>query len=113
MRCLNGIGSFFLSCHTIGAINAKTLGRKRSHLAFGARGTLAAEGNPSRHAQTTNRYSLPDSELVIEVSFRCAPDAARQPELNQATILTFARDALTAQIDAITKAHGAIPHELS
>jgi len=57
--------------------------------------------------------ALPDSELVIEVSFRCAPDAARQPELNQATILTFARDALTAQIDAITKAHGAIPHELS
>jgi D-amino-acid dehydrogenase len=57
--------------------------------------------------------SLPLSELVIEVSFRCAPDAAPVPELNQAAILTFARDALTAQIDAITKAHGTIPHELS
>ena len=53
------------------------------------------------------------SELVIEVSFRCAPDATREPEVNQATILTFARDALTAQISAITNAHGSIPHELN
>ena len=30
----------------------------------------------------------------------------------QATILTFARDALTAQIEVIAKAHGPIPHEL-
>jgi len=56
---------------------------------------------------------VPLSELVIEVSFRCAPDAARAPKVNQATILTFARDALTAQIDAITKTHGHIPHELN
>ena len=56
--------------------------------------------------------SLPLSELVIEVSFRCSPDATRVPEVNQATILTFARDALTAQINAITKAHAHIPHEL-
>jgi hypothetical protein len=56
--------------------------------------------------------SLPLSELVIEVSFRCAPDATRPAEVNQGTILTFARDALTAQIEAITKAHGPIPHEL-
>jgi hypothetical protein len=56
--------------------------------------------------------SLPDSELVIEVSFRWAPDATRVPALNQTTILTFARDALNAQINAITKAHGPIPHEL-
>jgi hypothetical protein len=57
--------------------------------------------------------SLPLSELVIEVSFRCDPDTGRVPEVNQATILTFARDALTAQIDAITKRHGRIPHELN
>jgi len=57
--------------------------------------------------------SLPLSELVIEVSFRCAPDAMRVPEINQATILTFARDALTAHINAITKAHGHVPHELN
>src|SRR5262245_16174654 len=56
--------------------------------------------------------SLPLSELVIEVSFRCAPEATRVPEINQATILTFARDSLTAQIEAITKKHGRIPHEL-
>ena len=57
--------------------------------------------------------SLVASELVIEVSFRCAPDEARLPELNQATILTFARDALTAQIEAISRDHGPVPHELS
>jgi hypothetical protein len=57
--------------------------------------------------------SLPFSELVIELSFRCAPDATRVPELNQATILTFARDALTRQIEAITHKHGAVPHELN
>ena len=56
--------------------------------------------------------SLPLSELVIEVSFRCAPDATRVPEINQATILTFARDALTAQINALTKRYGLIPNEL-
>ena len=55
---------------------------------------------------------LPASELVIEVSFRCAPDKARVPQLNQATILTFARDALTAQIDAIARDHGHVPHEI-
>ena len=27
--------------------------------------------------------ALPGSELVIEISFRCAPQAARAPELNQ------------------------------
>jgi hypothetical protein len=57
--------------------------------------------------------SLVASELVIEVSFRCAPDKTRVPQLNQATILTFARDALTVQIDAITKDHGTVPHELN
>ena len=57
--------------------------------------------------------ALPDSELAIEVSFRCAPDVGRVAEVNQATILTFARDALSAQIDAITNAHGTIPHEMS
>jgi hypothetical protein len=56
--------------------------------------------------------SLLRSELAIEVSFRCAPDATRPAAVNQATILTFARDALTAQIEAITKAHGPIPNEL-
>jgi hypothetical protein len=56
---------------------------------------------------------LPDSELVIEISFRCAPDGTRAPEVNQATILTFARDALNAQIKAITNGHGPIPHELN
>ena len=56
--------------------------------------------------------SLPLSELVIEVSFRHAPAAPRQAEVNQATILTFARNALTAQIEAITKAYGPIPHEI-
>jgi len=33
--------------------------------------------------------ALPDSELVIEASLRCTPDATRQAEINQATILTF------------------------
>jgi hypothetical protein len=56
--------------------------------------------------------SLPLSELVIEVSFRCKPDTTRHAHVNQATILTFARDALTAQIEAITREHGTIPHEL-
>jgi hypothetical protein len=57
--------------------------------------------------------SIVASELVIEIAFRCAPDATRITELNQATILTFARDALTAQIEAITKRQGPIPHELN
>jgi len=39
--------------------------------------------------------------------------ANAQHVLNQATILTFARDALTAQIEAITKRQGPIPHELN
>lgn len=56
--------------------------------------------------------SLPLSELVVEISFRCVPDATRHADVNQATILTFARDALTAQIDAIMREHGPIPHEL-
>jgi hypothetical protein len=56
--------------------------------------------------------SLPLSELVIEVSFRCEHNSTRPPVVDQATILTFARDALTAQIEAITKKHGRIPHEL-
>jgi hypothetical protein len=56
--------------------------------------------------------SLPLSELVIEISFRCTPDTTRHTEVNQATILTFARDAITAQIGAITRQHGSIPHEL-
>jgi hypothetical protein len=56
--------------------------------------------------------SLPLSELVIEVSFRCTPDAIRHTQVNQATILTFARDAITAQIEAITREHGSIPQEL-
>jgi hypothetical protein len=56
--------------------------------------------------------SLPLSELVIEISFRCAPDKTRHAQVNQATILTFARDSLTAQIEAITREHGPIPHEL-
>jgi hypothetical protein len=57
--------------------------------------------------------SLPLSELVIEVSFRCTPDITRHAHVNQAAILTFARDALTAQIEAITREHGPIPHELN
>ena len=56
--------------------------------------------------------TLPLSELVIEISFRCTPDKTRHAQINQATILTFARDALTAQIEAITREHGPIPHEL-
>jgi hypothetical protein len=56
--------------------------------------------------------SLPLSELVIEISFRCTTDTTRHTQINQATILTFARDALTAQIKAITREHGTIPHEL-
>jgi hypothetical protein len=56
--------------------------------------------------------SLPLSELVIEISFRCAPDGTRRARVNQATILTFARDALTAQIEAITREHGPIPFKL-
>jgi hypothetical protein len=56
--------------------------------------------------------SLPLSELVIEISFRCAPDKTRQAQVNQATILTFARDSLTAQIEAISREHGPIPNEL-
>ena len=39
--------------------------------------------------------SLPLSELVIEISFRCRPDTTRHTQINQATILAFARDALT------------------
>ena len=56
--------------------------------------------------------SLPLSELVIEISFRCKPDATRHTQINQATILTFARDALTTQIEGITRDHRPIPHEL-
>jgi hypothetical protein len=56
--------------------------------------------------------SLPLSELVIEISFRCTSDRNRHPRVNQATILTFARDALTAQIEAITREHGPIPRDL-
>jgi hypothetical protein len=56
--------------------------------------------------------SLPLSELVIEVSLRGAPDTTRHAQVNLATILTFARDTLTAQIEAITREHGPIPHEL-
>lgn len=56
--------------------------------------------------------SLPLSELVIEISFRRTPDKTRHARVNQATILTFARDALSAQIEAITREHGPIPFEL-
>jgi hypothetical protein len=56
--------------------------------------------------------SLPLSELVIEISFRSTPDTTRHTEVNQATILAFARDALTAQIKAIAREHGPIPHEV-
>ncbi len=56
--------------------------------------------------------SLPLSELVIEISFRCTPDTTRQAAVTQVTILTFARDALSAQIEAIRREHGPIPHEL-
>ena len=56
--------------------------------------------------------SLPLSELVIEISFRCTLDNTRHAQVNQATILTFARDALTAQIEAIAHEHGPIPFEL-
>jgi hypothetical protein len=56
--------------------------------------------------------SLTLSELVIEISFRCTPDTARHAQINQATILTFARDPLIAQIEAITREHGSIPHEV-
>jgi hypothetical protein len=60
----------------------------------------------------SDNASLPLSELVIEISFRCAPDKNRHAQVNHATILTFARDALNAQIAAITREHGPIPHEL-
>ena len=57
----------------------------------------------------SDNASLPQAELVIEISFRCTPDEARHAQVNQATILTFARDALTAQIEAIRREHGPIP----
>jgi hypothetical protein len=60
----------------------------------------------------SDEASLPLSELVIEISFRCSPDRTRHTQVNQATILAFARDALTAQIEAITREHGLIPDEL-
>ena len=52
-----------------------------------------------------------DAELVIQIAYRGMLDECRSAAINQAIVLALTRNALNAQIRAISQAHGPIPEE--
>ena len=55
--------------------------------------------------------SLMNAELVIEIAFRGALDPGQPAAINQAIVLAIVRNAIVAQIQAISQTHGPIPEE--